>query len=61
VYSFPVRSLDATAARVRAAGVTIVSGPVSYDSPDLGPLRAMTVLAPNGVVVELSERTAARR
>jgi len=61
VYSFPVRSLDATAARVRAAGVTIVSGPVSYDSPDLGPIRAMTVLAPNGVVVELFERTAARR
>ena len=61
VYSFPVRSLDATAVRIRAAGVTIVSGPVSYDSPDLGPLRAMTVLAPNGVVVELFERTAARR
>jgi catechol 2,3-dioxygenase-like lactoylglutathione lyase family enzyme len=62
VYSFPVRSLDATAARVRAAnGVKIVSGPLSYDSPDLGPHRAMSVLAPNGVVVELFEPTAARR
>jgi catechol 2,3-dioxygenase-like lactoylglutathione lyase family enzyme len=60
VYSFPVRSLDATAAKIRAAGVTMVNGPVSYDSPDFGPHRAMTVLAPNGVVVELFERTAAR-
>jgi catechol 2,3-dioxygenase-like lactoylglutathione lyase family enzyme len=60
IYSFPVRSLDATAAKLRAAGVTVVGGPVGYDSPDLGPLRAMTVLAPNGVVVELFERAAGR-
>jgi catechol 2,3-dioxygenase-like lactoylglutathione lyase family enzyme len=61
VYSFSVRSLDATAARVRAAGVQVVSAPVSYDSPDLGPHRAMSVRAPNGVLVELFERTPARR
>jgi len=56
IYTFQVRSLDATAAKLRAAGVTIVGGPISYDSPDLGPHRAMTVLAPNGVIVELFEQ-----
>ncbi len=60
IYSFAVRSLDATAAKLRAAGVTVVGGPISYDSPDLGPHRAMTVLAPNGVIVELFEQDARR-
>jgi catechol 2,3-dioxygenase-like lactoylglutathione lyase family enzyme len=60
MYSFAVRSLDATAAKLRAAGVTVVGGPISYDSPDLGPHRAMTVLAPNGVIVELFEQDARR-
>jgi hypothetical protein len=55
-----VKSLDTTAAKLRAGGVTMVGGPISYDSPDLGPHRAMTVLAPNGVVVELFERAAGR-
>lgn len=57
VYSFPVKSLEATAARIRAAGTTVVSGPVRIDTPDLGPVRAMSVLAPNGVIVELFERS----
>jgi catechol 2,3-dioxygenase-like lactoylglutathione lyase family enzyme len=61
ICSFAVRSLDATAAKLRSAGVTVVGGPISYDSPDLGPHRAMTVLAPNGVIVELFERAAAVR
>jgi catechol 2,3-dioxygenase-like lactoylglutathione lyase family enzyme len=61
IYSFAVRSLDATAAKLRAAGVTVVGGPISYDSPDLGPHRAMTVLAPNGVIVELFEHDARGR
>ena len=61
MYSFAVRSLDATAAALRAAGVTVVGGPIDYDSPDLGPHRAMTVLAPNGVIVELFERDARGR
>jgi catechol 2,3-dioxygenase-like lactoylglutathione lyase family enzyme len=61
MYSFPVKSLDTTAAKIRAAGVKVISDPVSYDSPDLGQHRAMTVLAPNGVVVELFERSPARK
>jgi catechol 2,3-dioxygenase-like lactoylglutathione lyase family enzyme len=56
IYTFEVRNLDATAAKLRAAGVTVIGGPIRYDSPDLGPHRAMTVLAPNAVIVELVER-----
>jgi catechol 2,3-dioxygenase-like lactoylglutathione lyase family enzyme len=58
IYTFMVRDLDATAAKLRNAGVPVVGAPISYDSPDLGPHRAMTVLAPNGVIVELVERAA---
>jgi catechol 2,3-dioxygenase-like lactoylglutathione lyase family enzyme len=58
IYTFMVRDLDATAAKLRGAGVPVVGAPISYDSPDLGPHRAMTVLAPNGVIVELVERAA---
>jgi catechol 2,3-dioxygenase-like lactoylglutathione lyase family enzyme len=56
IYTFEVKRLDATAAKLRAAGVRVIAGPIRYDSPDLGTLRAMTVLAPNGVIVELFER-----
>jgi catechol 2,3-dioxygenase-like lactoylglutathione lyase family enzyme len=56
MYTFPVTSLDATAEKVRAAGVTIIGAPVGYDSAELGPHRAMTVLAPNGMLIELFER-----
>jgi catechol 2,3-dioxygenase-like lactoylglutathione lyase family enzyme len=56
MYTFPVKSLAATAARLRTAGVSIVAGPIVNDSPDMGRQRVMTVLAPNGVLVELFER-----
>jgi catechol 2,3-dioxygenase-like lactoylglutathione lyase family enzyme len=56
IYTFEVKSLDATAAKLRAAGAGVIAGPIRYDSPDLGLCRAMTVLAPNGVIVELFER-----
>ena len=61
VYSFAVKSLDATAAKVRAAGVTVLGEPTRIDTPDLGAVRAMSVLAPNGVVVELFERVTGAR
>jgi len=61
MYTFPVRSLDATAAKLRAARAVIVAGPTALDSPDLGRHRVMTVLAPNGVLVELFERAPGAR
>ncbi len=56
MYTFPVRRLDDTAARLRAAGYSVVSPPVTLDTPDLSRQRLMTVLAPNNVLVELFER-----
>lgn len=56
MYSFPVRSLDATLARVRAGGYTIVSEPVTCELPGIGKASAASVIAPNGVLVELFER-----
>jgi catechol 2,3-dioxygenase-like lactoylglutathione lyase family enzyme len=55
IYTFPVKRLDDTAAQVRAAGAPVVHGPVTYDGGGLGLHRAMTVRAPNGVLVELVE------
>lgn len=53
MWSFPVRDAAETEKRLRAAGATIVGGPVILDSVDLGRHRALTVLAPNGFLVEL--------
>lgn len=55
MWSFPVRDIDAMLKRAQEAEVTIVGGPESYESPDLGKHRALTVLAPNGFLVELFE------
>jgi catechol 2,3-dioxygenase-like lactoylglutathione lyase family enzyme len=61
MYTFPVTDLGKTAARARAAGVSVVSGPLRSDVPGLGPHRALTLVAPNGVLVELVEWDTARR
>jgi catechol 2,3-dioxygenase-like lactoylglutathione lyase family enzyme len=55
MWSFPVSDLAATAARLAAAGVAPVAGPVELVSPSLGRHRALTVLDPNGFLVELFE------
>ena len=59
-WTFPVRDLEEIQRRVKKAGVETVSEPVEYDSPSLGRHRAMTVLAPNGFLVELVELDDAR-
>lgn len=53
MWSFPVRDVAQMETRLRAAGATIVGGPVTLDSADLGHHRALTVLAPNGFMIEL--------
>jgi catechol 2,3-dioxygenase-like lactoylglutathione lyase family enzyme len=55
MYTFPVKDVDATAAKARAAGISVVSGPVRADTSGIGPHRALTLVAPNGVLVELVE------
>ncbi|MEM7483478.1 MAG: VOC family protein [Acidobacteriota bacterium] len=54
-WTFPVRDLAEIERRIAKAGVEVVGGPVDYDSPLLGAHRALTVLAPNGFLVELIE------
>ncbi len=54
-WTFPVRDLGEVERRAKAAGTPIVAGPIDYRSPTLGRHRALTVLAPNGFLVELVE------
>jgi catechol 2,3-dioxygenase-like lactoylglutathione lyase family enzyme len=53
MWSFPVRDIEAMLKRVQEAEVPVIGGPESYESPELGKHRALTVLAPNGFLVEL--------
>jgi catechol 2,3-dioxygenase-like lactoylglutathione lyase family enzyme len=55
-WTFPVKRLDETLARARAEGAAIVAGPLDCDDPRFGRVRMATLLAPNGLLVELFER-----
>ncbi|MEM6808224.1 MAG: VOC family protein [Pseudomonadota bacterium] len=55
MWSFPVTDLAAVARRAAAFGARIVHKTVRIDDPLHGAVRAMTVLAPNGFLVELYE------
>jgi catechol 2,3-dioxygenase-like lactoylglutathione lyase family enzyme len=55
MWSFPVRDLRALSARLRAGAAPIVGEANAFTSPELGRHRALTVLAPNGFLVELFE------
>jgi catechol 2,3-dioxygenase-like lactoylglutathione lyase family enzyme len=55
MWSFPVPDLAAMAARLATRRVTPLAGPVELVSPSLGRHRALTVLDPNGFLVELFE------
>ncbi|MGH9846668.1 MAG: VOC family protein [Blastocatellia bacterium] len=55
MWSFPVRDLAEVEGRAKKAGIAIVGQAVNYESLELGRHRALTVLAPNGFLVELFE------
>lgn len=55
MWSFPVRDLREIARRAKSFGATVIAGPINYTSPELGRHRAMTLLAPNGFLIELFE------
>jgi catechol 2,3-dioxygenase-like lactoylglutathione lyase family enzyme len=55
-WSFPVRRLDEVLERADAQRVPRVAGPLVIDDPRFGRVRIATVLAPNGLLVELFER-----
>jgi catechol 2,3-dioxygenase-like lactoylglutathione lyase family enzyme len=53
MWTFPVRDMAEMEARLEAAGLTPVAGPMELTSPTLGRHLAMTVLDPTGFMVEL--------
>lgn len=55
-WSFPVRSLDTVLARAKRHGTTIQSMPIAVDDPRFGRVRIASMLAPNGLLVEVYEK-----
>ena len=55
MWSFPVTDIAEVARRADAFGARIVHEPVALEDPLHGNVRVMTVLAPNGFLVELYE------
>ncbi len=55
-WSFPVRRLDEVLERAELRQVTRIAGPLNLDDPRFGNVRMATVLAPNGMLIELFER-----
>ena len=55
MWSYKVKDLDAILARAEAEGVPVHAGPETYTSPSLGAHRAVTLLAPNGFMIEVFE------
>jgi len=55
-WSFPVRSLATVLARAKQRDAAIQSMPVVVDDPRFGRVRMASLLAPNGLLVEVYER-----
>jgi catechol 2,3-dioxygenase-like lactoylglutathione lyase family enzyme len=55
-WSFPVKRLDDLLRRARARGVTIISAARGVEDPRFGPVRMATLVAPNGLLIEVYER-----
>lgn len=53
MWSFPVQDLDMVMGRAVEAGTSVVAQPRCIDSPIHGVIRAATLEAPNGLLVEL--------
>jgi hypothetical protein len=54
-WSFPVTSLEILAQRARAQSVMPLAGPIVYRNPALGRIRSLSLLAPNGMLIEAYE------
>ena len=60
-WSFPVRSLDEVLSRARANGATVYAEPRTMNDPRFGEVRIATLLAPNGLLVEVFEHSGKKR
>ncbi len=58
MWTFLTRDLAEIEQRAQAAGTTVLHGRVDMDSPDLGPISVMTLLAPDGLAIEVYEKRA---
>lgn len=54
--TFETADLDGLLRRVAGAGYAVLAGPVAYEAPVHGPVRAATVRGPNDVLIELFSR-----
>lgn len=55
-WSFPVKRLDTVLANARRFGAPVIARPLVYEDPRFGRVRIATLLAPNGLLVEVFER-----
>ena len=55
-WSFPVRSLRTVLARAERHGAKVLSGPIVVEDPRFGRVRMASLIAPNGLLVEVFER-----
>ena len=55
MWTFQTSSVDSIRQRALANDIQVVYGPVDYESPLLGKRKVMTLLAPNGFLVEVFE------
>ena len=56
MWSFPVTDIKAIEQRAEDAGVPVQHGPIRYNSPSLGTHTALTLVAPNGFMVEVFQQ-----
>jgi|TARA_B110000438_G_C15744964_1_gene620272 hypothetical protein len=55
IWSYRVKDLDAILARAKAENMSVHAGPEIYTSPGFGTHRAVTFIAPNGLMIEVFE------
>ncbi len=56
MWTFQTRDIQEVKRRAEAHGTKIIYGPVTYDEPILGMSKVMTMLAPNGFLIEIFEK-----
>lgn len=56
MYSFETKSIRQVYNRAKDQGVRIIQTPIDYKDPIIGSCRLMTMIAPNGVMVEVFQR-----
>ncbi len=56
MWTFRTKNIEAIKKRAQTQGATIVYGPITYDDLVFGTCKVMTLLAPNGFLIEVFEQ-----